>query len=169
MDPPKESQPALFLSPTSLPVRCYIILTYMYFPPKNLFPYLSQPLSSWLSSCRQRRHIMHEQQGVKIATTIQRVFRFFFTINSCHYQHHQELDNHPITSTGCPSEVGASSIQARDACLQAPRICQYCHTSNGRSSNVMVLKVALYLNFRAMLDSPLLTWNVGCLKGFFYL
>ena len=32
----------------------------------------------------------------------------------------------------------------------------------------MVLTVTLYLNFRAMLDSPLLTWNVGCLKGFFF-
>ena len=105
MEPPKESQPALYLSLTSLPVRCYIIFTFMYIPSQNLFQYLlsllpvrcyiiftfmyissqnlfqylSQP---WLLSCRQRRHIMHERQGVKIAMTIQQVFRFLFIFSS---------------------------------------------------------------------------------------
>merc|ERR1740123_1731697 len=83
MEHPKESQPALSLSLTSLPVR-------------------------------QRLHIMREQQGVKTVTTIQQVFR---------------------------PHSPAWSLDSSD---------QRCRLA---SSTDM-----------AMLDSPLLMWNGGCLK-----
>ena len=44
----------------------------------SIFHYRCRPHHIFLSSFRQRLHTMHEQQGVKIATTIQQVFRFFF-------------------------------------------------------------------------------------------
>ena len=64
---PKEFLPVQSLSRTSLPVRSNTA---------TLFQYLSSS-----PSCRRRRPIMRGQLVARIATTIQRVFRFLLIIS----------------------------------------------------------------------------------------